>query len=118
MTVVRELAAAVVLACVALGFASPARAEQVMEGVFTYMQEGQPPATWTIYPICVPTVGDLREPLYLPVACTLHVTGSAGMGGGDARLTGRPLDLHKVQERGHAVPGWQHGADHGDLRIR
>ena len=60
MTVVRELAAAVVLACVALGFASPARAEQVMEGVYTYMQEGQPPATWTIYPICVPTVGDLR----------------------------------------------------------
>ena len=80
MTVVRELAAAFVFACVALGFASPARAEQVMEGVYTYMQEGQPPATWTIYPICVPTVGDLREPLYLPGGVHVARDGFSGDG--------------------------------------
>ena len=87
VTIVRGLAAAVVLACVALGFSSPARAEQVLEGVYTYTQEGQPPATWTVYPICVPTVGDLREPLYLPVACVAR-DGFSEMGGGAARLAG------------------------------
>jgi hypothetical protein len=56
--------------------ASPASADQVMEGIYTYTEEGQPSATWTIYPSCVPVVGDLREPLYLPVACRLHVTSS------------------------------------------
>ena len=104
MTIVRGLAAAVVFACVALGFASPARADQVMEGVYTYLQEGQPPATWTIYPICVPTVGDLREPLYLPVACTLHVTGSSGMGGGDARLTGGLWTCTQSKREGMKCP--------------
>ncbi|MFY9918735.1 MAG: hypothetical protein WAL26_10090 [Mycobacterium sp.] len=57
----------------ALGTASPSAAEQVMEGIYTFNTEGSPSAEWTIYPICVPTVGDLREPLELPVACTLKI---------------------------------------------
>src|ERR1700682_6816105 len=86
MTITRVLATLVIFAGVAVGSASPARAAEIMQGTYTYTQEGLPPSTWTIYPICVPVVGDLREPLYLPVGCTLHVTSSAG-GGGDARLT-------------------------------
>jgi hypothetical protein len=49
----------------------------VIEGIYTYDQHGLPPATWTIFPICVNTIGDLREPLYLPVACTLKITSAA-----------------------------------------
>ncbi len=48
-----------------------------MEGIYTYTQ-GDVVAEWTIYPICVPTVGDLRDNLELPVACTLHVAPAAG----------------------------------------
>ncbi len=87
MTIIRGLAAAVILAGASLGVASPAEADEVAQGVYTYVQEGKPPSTWTIFPICVPTVGDLREPLYLPVACTLHVASSSGRAG-DAQLTG------------------------------
>jgi hypothetical protein len=47
-------------------------------------------AEWTIYPICVPTVGDLRDNLELPVACMLHVAPkpSTVVNGGEARLVG------------------------------
>ncbi|GAB5897367.1 hypothetical protein OKHIL_31740 [Mycolicibacterium mageritense] len=69
-----------------LGFAGPAQAEPVMEGVYTYTQEGAGPQTFTVYPSCVPVVGDLREPLELAVACRLHVETSRGIKGGDARL--------------------------------
>ena len=86
MTIIRGLAAAVVLACAAPGVAGPAQADEVAQGVYTYVQEGKSPSTWTIFPMCVPTVGDLREPLYLPVACALHVASSSGRAG-DARLT-------------------------------
>jgi hypothetical protein len=75
-TITRILAAAVILGCAALGSAGPASADQVMEGVYTYNEPGQPIATWNLYPTCVPVVGDLREPLYLPVACTVHVGSS------------------------------------------
>ena len=44
------------------------------EGVYNVNIDGQAATTWEIFPICVPTVGDLREPLLLPVACTLKVT--------------------------------------------
>lgn len=71
-----------------LGVAGPAQAEPVMQGVYTYTQEGLGAETWTVYPSCVPTVGDLREPLELAVACRLHVAASGGSRGGDARLTG------------------------------
>lgn len=89
MTIARMLAVAITFASVVLGFASPARADQVMEGIYSYTQ-GDVHAEWTIYPICVPTVGDLRDNLELPVACTLHVAPApvTVVNGGDARLTG------------------------------
>jgi hypothetical protein len=88
MTIARVLAVAVAVASAVLGFASPARADQVMQGIYTYTQ-GDIVAEWTIYPTCVPTVGDLRDNLELPVACTLHVAPrpSTVVNGGDARLT-------------------------------
>lgn len=73
---------------VGVWFAGPAQADPVIQGVFNYNQEGLGAATWTIYPSCVPVVGDLREPLYLPVACVLHVQGSPGVSGGDAKMAG------------------------------
>ena len=62
----------------------------MMEGVYTYTQQNGLAAEWTVFPICVPTVGDLRENLELPVACTLHVAPvpTTDLIGGDARLTG------------------------------
>jgi hypothetical protein len=89
MTIARVLAVAAAFASVVLGFASPARADQLMEGIYTYTQ-GDLVAEWTVYPICVPTVGDLRDNLELPVACTLHVAArpSGAVSSGDARLTG------------------------------
>lgn len=89
MTIIRGLAVAAALTCLSLGFAAPASAQQeVLEGVYAVHRDGEPPATWTIFPTCVPTIGDLREPLHLPVACTLHVAGSPGIEGGAARMTG------------------------------
>jgi hypothetical protein len=68
-----------------------------MQGDYTYSAPGLPAATWTIYPICVNVVGDLRVPLEDPVACTLHVVSATSSKttpeleslnwGGDARLT-------------------------------
>ena len=89
MTIARVLAVAAAFASVVLGFASPARADQLMQGIYTYTQ-GDVVAEWTIYPSCVPTVGDLRDNLDLPVACRLHVAGAPVtlVSGGDARLTG------------------------------
>ncbi|TPG37122.1 hypothetical protein [Mycolicibacterium hodleri] len=89
MTIARVFAVAAVLTTSLLGFAGPANADQVMEGIYTYDQ-GDVHATWTIYPSCVPTVGDLRDNLELPVACRLHVTPTptTQLIGGDARLTG------------------------------
>ena len=88
MTIARVFAAAAILFTSTLGFAGPASADQVIEGVYTYTQ-GDIVAQWTIYPTCVPTVGDLRDNLELPVACTLHVApSSTRVMGGDARLTG------------------------------
>ena len=84
----RGVAAIAVLIGASVGAAGPAQADTpVMEGKFTYVSEGQS-GEWTIYPICVPVVGDLREALYLPVGCTLHVAPSEGLTGGDARLVG------------------------------
>ena len=61
------LTAATMFAGAALGFAGPAGADQVMQGVYTYTQ-GDVVADWTIFPSCVPTVGDLRDNLELPPA--------------------------------------------------
>lgn len=87
-TFARILAATVVAAGAALGAAGPAQADQqVLEGKYTYTQPNGVSGTWTIFPSCVPTVGDLRVPLYLPVACHLAVQAFSGVSGGDARLT-------------------------------
>jgi hypothetical protein len=91
MRITRALAVAAVVITSALGFAGPANADRVMEGIYTYTQ-GDLVAEWTIYPSCVPTVGDLREELRLPVACRLHVAPSPlaaeKVRGGDAVQTG------------------------------
>lgn len=71
-----------------LGIAGPAQADPVMQGIYTYTQDGMDPQTFTVFPSCVPVVGDLREPLELAVACRLHVATTRDLKGGDARLTG------------------------------
>ncbi|WP_454790847.1 hypothetical protein [Mycolicibacterium lutetiense] len=92
MTFKRMAAAAALTIAAATGLsvgsAAPAQAEPVMQGVYSYTQEGTSNQTMSIYPSCVPVVGDLREPLELAVACRLHVETTRGIKGGDARLTG------------------------------
>ena len=51
MTFTRALAVASAIAAVALGVAGPARADQVMQGIYTYTQEGVGPTTWTKTPL-------------------------------------------------------------------
>lgn len=84
-------AAAMAMALVALpvAVAGQAQADPVPQGIYTYAQ-GDVVAEWTIYPSCVPTVGDLRDNLELPVACRLHIAPSSInlVNGGDARMTG------------------------------
>lgn len=101
---IRALAAAAVFGLVALGLATPAHADQVMEGIYTYSQDDGYTGTYTIFPSCVPTVGDLRVPLELPVACTLHVQASTGIEGGDARLTGAQWTYQKPIKDGLQCP--------------
>ncbi|MGE2717982.1 hypothetical protein ACQI4L_28305 [Mycolicibacterium litorale] len=88
-TLTRVIAAAVLALGAAVGAAGPAQADQqALEGVYTYTQpENGLTGEWTIFPSCVPTVGDLREPLYLPVGCRLHVQAFPGVKGGDAVMT-------------------------------
>lgn len=92
MNILRGLFSAVLLVAAMVGFAGTAQADQqVLEGVYNYHQEGEPDVgTWTIYPICVPVVGDLRAEIRDPVACILHVSGTptTWVMGGDAKLTG------------------------------
>ena len=63
------------------------KAPGVPEGVYNVNIDGQATTEWEIFPVCVPTVGDLREPLLLPVACRLKVT-PAGLTGGEAIMVG------------------------------
>ncbi len=96
-TIARVLGTAVVMGGVALWSATPSSADQTMQGMYTYNAPGLPPATWTIFPLCTPVVGDLRQPLELPVACLMHITSATSSKttpeleslnfGGDARLT-------------------------------
>lgn len=88
MTTARLFAVVTILMGSAFGLAGPVHADQVIQGIYGYDQ-GDVHAEWTIYPSCVPTVGDLRDNLELPVACRLHVAPSAAkVSGGDTRLTG------------------------------
>jgi hypothetical protein len=106
----RTVAAAAITACAALGFAVPAQADdpppnpEVLEGVFDYLENGQKIGTWQIYPTCVPTVGDLREPLYLPVACHLHVSPSEDVTGGDAVMTNGLWTFQTPEREGLECP--------------
>jgi hypothetical protein len=102
--IIRRVAAAASLACAALGLAGPAHADQVMQGIYNYVPQQGDPGEWTIYPSCVPVVGDLRVNLDLPVACRLHVTGSDGITGGDARLTGGLWTLSTEKHDGMTCP--------------
>lgn len=92
-TITRVLTAAILLGAAALtGSATAAgqgdvKSPDTPEGVYTVHIAGQAETTWEIYPICVPTVGDLREPLILPVGCRLKVT-PAGRGGAEANMVG------------------------------
>lgn len=104
MKIPRGLAALVVLAGAALGLPAPAQADQVMEGIYTYTPAEGQSGTWTIYPSCVPVVGDLREPLYLPVGCRLHVGPSRGLTGGDARLVSGRWSFTTPKSEGMQCP--------------
>ncbi|MCF6390798.1 hypothetical protein L2K20_27855 [Mycobacterium sp. MBM] len=93
MNTLRGLFSAALLVAAMIGFAGPAQAnpqQQVLEGVYTFKQEGLPEAAWTIYPVCVPVVGDLRVEIRDPVACQLTVSSSPNTvaKGGIAKLTG------------------------------
>lgn len=88
---------------------------QPLQGVYAYHEETAPEGTvWTVTPTCSPTVGDLREPLYLPVGCTLHVTSAtpaqvtfeerAASFGGDARLVSGRWQLVTDKLEGTACP--------------
>jgi hypothetical protein len=91
--IIHGLAAAAVCACTGLGLAAPVHAQGDVkapgtpEGVYTVNFAGQATRTWTIFPSCVPTVGDLREPLILPVACRLNIM-DPGQPGAGARQVG------------------------------
>lgn len=93
VNILRGLFSVALLVAAMVGFAGPAQAnpqQQVLEGVYTYQQEGLPEAAWSIYPVCVPVVGDLRVEIRDPVACQLTVssTPNAVAKGGIAKLTG------------------------------
>lgn len=108
MTIARVLAVAAVSITSTLGFAGPANAEQVLQGIYSYDQ-GDVHAEWTIFPSCVTTVGDLRENLELPVACRLHLSPSSPkLSGGDARLTGGQWAFSTNIKEGFPCPdgGW------------
>ncbi|MCV7369965.1 hypothetical protein CRI77_18950 [Mycolicibacterium duvalii] len=108
MRILRGMATFSAVLAVVLGMSvastTPARASEVMEGVYTYTPADGTSGTWTIYPSCVPVVGDLREPLYLPVGCTLHVAGSQGAPGGDARLVGGVWSFTTPNSKGMKCP--------------
>jgi hypothetical protein len=89
---IRGLVVALLGIATALGLAGPAHAQGpaakapgALEGVYDVDIDGQAQSTWEIWPICVPTVGDLRDPLLLPVACTLKV-GPSNLAGREARM--------------------------------
>lgn len=86
---VRGLVALAVAMTAATGLAGHAGAdddaapEGTLEGIYTYSQSDGYTATWKIYPLCVPTVGDGRVPLHLAIGCKLQVEsdGIAGQAG-------------------------------------
>lgn len=104
MRIIRGLAAAVIVACAGLGLSTPAHADQVVQGTYSYTPEQGDSGTYDIWPSCVPVVGDLREPLNLPVACRLHMAGSPGLTSGDAVLTGGVWQWSSPKSQGMQCP--------------
>jgi hypothetical protein len=100
----RGLAVAAAVVCAALGFAGPAHADQVVQGIYAYTPQQGTSGEYQIWPSCVPVVGDLREPLNLPVACRLHMSPSPGIPGGDAVLTGGLWEWTVPQSKGMQCP--------------
>ncbi|MGV0578941.1 hypothetical protein ABQF17_15135 [Mycolicibacterium elephantis] len=93
MRLLRGLGVALISVATALGLAAPAQAQGdvkapgVPEGVYNVDIDGQATTEWEIFPLCVPVVGDLREPLLLPVGCKLKVT-PKGQPGAEAAMVG------------------------------
>ncbi|WP_101947681.1 hypothetical protein [Mycobacterium sp. 3519A] len=105
MRIIGGLAAAVLLCSAALGLSGPARADQVLQGIYEYTPEQGDSGTYEIWPSCVPVVGDLREPLNLPVACRLHMSPqSAALTGGDATLSGGVWQWTTPKKEGMQCP--------------
>ncbi|MEW5808736.1 MAG: hypothetical protein AB1925_04710 [Actinomycetota bacterium] len=67
--------------------AASASADTVPQGIYSYSASNGETATWEIWPSCVPIVGDLREPLDLPIGCSLNIKASTGRSG-RAKLSG------------------------------
>jgi hypothetical protein len=101
---IRGFATAAAFACVAVGLAGPAHADQTLEGVYSYTSQDGDSGTYEIWPSCVPVVGDLRVNLVLPVACRLHMSPSAGLTGGDAYLTGGIWQWSTTKQEGMKCP--------------
>lgn len=102
---IRGFAAAAILACASLGFAGPAHADQLLQGVYNYTPQQGDSGSYEIWPSCVPVVGDLREPLNLPVACRLHFAPSEEtMTGGDANLVGGVWEFSSPKKEGMKCP--------------
>lgn len=93
MMITRVSCVAALIAGMVLGAAGVAQGQGDVkppgtpEGIFTVRIGDQAETTWEIFPLCVPTVGDLREPLILPIACRLKVT-PAGLAGAEAVQVG------------------------------
>ncbi|MGE2723999.1 hypothetical protein [Mycolicibacterium pulveris] len=93
MRLFRGLGVTLASAAMVLGLAATAHAQGdvkapgVPEGVYNVNIDGQATTEWEIFPSCVPVVGDLREPLLLPVGCKLKVT-PQGQPGAEAVMIG------------------------------
>ena len=123
MRFIKGLVLALLGIVTALGLAGPghaqgpaAKAPGTPEGVYDVNIDGQAQTTWEIFPICVPTVGDLREPLLLPVACTLKV-GPSNMAGREARMVDGQWQFVYNDSRAH-LSRRQHSPSTDDLPIR
>jgi hypothetical protein len=109
LRILRGLAAAAISVSAVLAFAAPAHAQGnvkapgVPEGFYTVNIDGQATTEWEIYPICVPTVGDLREPLLLPVACRLKIT-PHGLPGAEAVMIGGRFTFDYDESDGRTCP--------------
>ncbi|OBH15166.1 hypothetical protein [Mycolicibacter sinensis] len=107
---VRGLIACVVAMAASGGLAAEAGAdddaapEGTLEGIYTYNGAGIT-ATWKIYPLCVPTVGDGRVPLHLAVGCKLQVESDGPPGqAGAYRLSNGLWSYHTPLLAGKKCP--------------